>query len=162
MAARPDGAVYLSGAVLDAVCTPGLCKATNIGSYQDRCGRMLLSRYCARDAACAARLGGDPEHFAAGVFDSLDAGELPCAAALALRRPELQTLLGELANAHWPEMRLAMVAPLLRSGRHRPQPLHHARARGLGGGRAAPAGRLHRAGAQRGVQRHVAGLARRF
>jgi pimeloyl-ACP methyl ester carboxylesterase len=118
MAARPDGKVYLSGAVLDAVCTPGLCKATNIGSYQDRCGRMLLSRYCARDPVCAARLGGDPEHYAAAVFDSLDAGELPCAKALGLRRPELQTLLGELAGAHWPEMRLPMVAPLLYRLRH--------------------------------------------
>lgn len=82
------------------------------------------------------------------------------ATALALRRPDLQTLLSELAGAHWPEVtevRLAMVAPLLYrlrrfSAAHAADPDHpiaHARAGRLGGGRAAPTGRLHRAGAQR-------------
>lgn len=31
MSARTDGRVYITGVVMDAVCTPGLCKATNIG-----------------------------------------------------------------------------------------------------------------------------------
>jgi pimeloyl-ACP methyl ester carboxylesterase len=108
--ARP---VYLTGVVMDAVCTPGLCKATNIGVNQDQCGRMLLGRYCARDAVCAAKLGGDPEHFAARVFDSLDAGELPCATALKLQKWELQTLLNGFAGAHWPAMKLPFVPALL-------------------------------------------------
>ena len=75
------------------------------------------------------------------------------ATALALRRPDLQTLLSELAGAHWPEVtevRLAMVAPLLYrlrrfSAAHAADPDHpiaHARAGRLGGGRAAPTGRL--------------------
>jgi pimeloyl-ACP methyl ester carboxylesterase len=113
MAARGDGLVYLDGMILDAVCTPGLCKALNIGVNQDRSGRMLLSRYCARDSFCAEKLGGDPEMFAAQLFERLDAGTLPCAEALALQRTELQTLLNTLAGGHWPQMRLSMVPAFL-------------------------------------------------
>jgi pimeloyl-ACP methyl ester carboxylesterase len=109
----PVRPVYLTGVVMDAVCTPGLCKATNIGVNQDQCGRMLLGRYCARDAMCAAKLGGDPEHFAARVFDSLDAGGLPCATALKLQKWELQTLLNGFAGAHWPVMKLPFAPALL-------------------------------------------------
>ena len=113
MAARADGLVYLNGMVLDAVCTPGLCKALNIGENQDRSGRMLLSRYCARDSFCSTKLGGDPEMYTLKLFESLDAGALPCAQALALQRTELQSLLNDLASGHWPSMRMAMVPALL-------------------------------------------------
>jgi pimeloyl-ACP methyl ester carboxylesterase len=113
MAKRTDKLVYITGAILDAVCTPGLCKATNIGVAQDRAGRMLLGRYCARDPSCVKRLGGDPVAFAMRVFDRLDAGALPCAAALKLKRPELQTLLNSLAGGHSPVMKLPLGPALL-------------------------------------------------
>jgi pimeloyl-ACP methyl ester carboxylesterase len=74
IAQQAQASSYLSGMVLDAVCTPGLCKALNIGVDQDRAGRMLLSRYCAQDPYCVDKLGGDPEHFAADVYDRLASG----------------------------------------------------------------------------------------
>lgn len=80
---------------------------------QDRAGRMLLSRYCARDPTCAERLRFDPEGFAVNVFDKLDSGKLPCATALKLKRTELQTLLNELVSGHWPTMRLPMAPAFL-------------------------------------------------
>ena len=113
MAARTDGRAYITGVVMDAVCTPGLCKATNIGVNQDRAGRMLLARYCAADRTCAERLRFDPEGFAVSVFDKLDLGKLPCAAALNLQRTELQTLLNALVSGHWPTMRLPMAPAFL-------------------------------------------------
>ena len=70
---RPHS-LSLSGMVLHAVFTPGLCKALSIGDDQDRAGRMMFSRYCAWDPNCVDKLGGDLEYFAAEVYDHLASG----------------------------------------------------------------------------------------
>ena len=75
--------------VLDSICGPGDCSFTTADAKFDAVGRAFMAT-CAADATCSAHLGTDPAARVAAVYDELDAGHCPEAAAAGLNRSTLR------------------------------------------------------------------------
>ncbi|HEV7556339.1 MAG TPA: alpha/beta fold hydrolase [Kofleriaceae bacterium] len=81
--------------VLDSICGPGDCSFTTADAKFDDVGRAFMTT-CAADATCAAHLGSDPAARLAAVYDELDAGHCPEAAAAGLTRTSLRHAFAEM------------------------------------------------------------------